>query len=171
LVEERGTTIALTRLYGGAPHDHRARGSVPRNPGKHTTLGAARAPDGRHVPWLLEGARETATFVWYLTEHLAPTLRPRQVVVRDNVRVHKAARIRQVIEARPCTRLFLPSSSPDCTPLEPAFSTLTAILRRLGARTTEALWEAMQVAVAAITQEAAAAWFAQAGYALPAQPT
>ena len=170
-VDESGTNISLTRLYGWAPHHHRATGSVPRNHGKNTPLVAALAPDGVHMPWMIEGAMDTSTFAWYSTEQLAPTLRPGQVVVLDNLSVHKAARIRQAIEALHCTLLLLPPYSPDFTPIEQAFSTINAILRRIGARTTEALWDAMQVAVAAITQEDAAAWFAHAGYALPAQPT
>ncbi len=114
---------------------------------------------------------DTATFVWYISEQLAPTLRPGQVVVLDNLSVHKAERIRHAIEARQCRLLFLPPYSPDFTPIEQAFSKLKAILRRLGARTTEALWEAMGVAVEAITREDASAWYTHAGYALPAQPT
>jgi transposase len=170
-VDESGTHIALTRLYGWAPHDHRATGSVPRNHGKNTTLVAALAPDGLHVPWMIEGAMDTATFEWYITEQLAPTLRPGQVVVLDNVSVHKAASIRQVIEARQCTLLFLPSYSPDFTPIEQAFSKIKAVLRRIGARTTEALWEAVRVAVEAITREDAIAWFTHAGYVLAAPAT
>ncbi len=161
----------MTRLYGWAPHDHRATGSVPRNHGKNTTLVAALAPDGLHVPWMIEGAMDTQTFVWYITEQLAPTLRPGQVVVLDNLSVHKAASIRQALEARQCTLLFLPTYALDFTPIEQAFSKIKAVLRRIGARTTEALWEAMRVAIEAITQEDAAAWFAHAGYALSAQAT
>jgi transposase len=93
---------------------------------------------------------------------------PGQVVVLDNLSVHKAASIRQAIEAHHCTLLFLPLYSPDFTPIEQAFSKLKAVLRRLGARTTEALWEAMAAAVAAITSADARAWFAHVGYALPA---
>ncbi len=161
----------MTRLYGWAPHDQRATGSVPRNHGKNTTLVAALTPEGLQVPWLIEGAMDTATFVWYISEQLAPTLRPGQVVVLDNLSVHKAASIRQALEARECQLLFLPPYSPDFTSIEQAFSKLKAVLRRLGARTTEALWEAMRVAVEAITRADANAWFAHAGYALPAQPT
>jgi len=168
-VDESGTNIALTRLYGWAPHDRRATGSVPRNHGKNTTLVAALTPDGLQVPWMIEGAMDTATFVWYITEQLAPTLQPGQVVVLDNLSVHKAASIRQAIEARQCQLLFLPSYSPDFTPIEQAFSKIKAILRRLGARTKETLWESMRVAVEAITPDDAVAWFAHAGYALSAQ--
>jgi transposase len=105
---------------------------------------------------------DTATFVWYITEQLAPTLRPGQVVV-DNLSVHKAASIRQALEARHCTLLFLPPYSPDFTPIEQAFLKVKAILRRLGARTRETLWEAMRMALEAITPDDALAWFAHAG--------
>lgn len=170
-VDESGTNITLTRLYGWAPHDQRATGSVPRNHGKNTTLVAALAPDGLQMPWLIEGAMDTVTFVWYITEQLAPTLRPGQIVVLDTLRVHKAASIRQALEARHCTLLFLPPYSPDFTPIAQAFSKIKALLRGLGARTTEALWEAMRMAVEAITREDAIAWFAHAGYVLPAPVT
>jgi transposase len=168
-VDESGTNISLTRLYGWAPHDQRATGSVPRNHGKNTTVVAALAPDGLHEPWMIEGAMDTATFAWYIREQLGPTLRPGQVVVLDNLSVHKAASIRQAIEARHCQLLFLPPYSPDCTPIEQAFSKIKAILRGLGARTRETLWEAVRLAVEAITPDDALAWFAHAGYALPAQ--
>jgi hypothetical protein len=63
-VDESGTPIALTRLYGWAPQDQRATGSVPRTHGKKTTLVAALTPDGLHVPWMSEGAMESVPFEW-----------------------------------------------------------------------------------------------------------
>jgi len=142
---------------------------VPRNHGKNTTLVAALTPDGLQEPWLIEGAMTTETFEWYITEELAPRLRPGQVVVLDNLNVHKADSIRQAIASRGCELLFLPPYSPDFTPIEQAFSKLKAILRGLGARTREALEQAVGLAVEAITPADAVAWFAHAGYALPAQ--
>jgi transposase len=168
-VDESGTHTSLTRLYGWAPHDQRATGSVPRHHGKNTTLVAALTPEGLRIPWLIEGAMNTPTFAWYIAEQLGPTLRPGQVVVLDNLSVHKAASIRQALTARGCDLLFLPPYSPDFTPSEQAFSKLKTLLRGLGARTHEALWEAMHVALDAITPTDAAAWFAHAGYTLPAQ--
>jgi transposase len=119
---------------------------------------------------MLEGAMDTATFVWYITEQLAPTLQPGQGVVLDDLSVHKAERLRHAIEARRGTLLFLPPYSPDFPPIEQAFSKITAILRRLGARTRETLWEAMRLAIEAITRDDAFAWFTHSGYILPAQP-
>ena len=108
-VDESGTNSALTRLYGWAPHDQRATGSVPRNHGKNTMLVAALAPDGLHMPWTTRGAMDTATFVWYITAQLAPTLRPGQVVVLDNLSVHKAESIRQALAGAPLPALLLAS--------------------------------------------------------------
>ncbi|HEU4782573.1 MAG TPA: IS630 family transposase [Ktedonobacterales bacterium] len=173
-VDESGTHTPLTRLYGWTPHDQRATGSVPRNHGKNTTLVMALTPDGPRVPWLIEGAMNTPTFVWYIAEQLGPTLRPGQVVVLDNLSVHKAASIRQALAAHGCDLLFLPPYppyspySPDFTPIEQAFSTLKALLRGLGARTHEALWETVRSALDAITPADAHAWFAHVGYVLPA---
>jgi transposase len=161
----------LTRLYGWAPHDQRVTGAVPRNHGKNLTLVAALRHDGVHTPWLIEGAMDSETFEWYIRQQLAPTLRPGQVVVLDNLSAHKGASIREVIEARGCLLLFLPPYSPDFTPIEQAFSKLKAILRGLGARTKETLQEAVRLAIEAISRHDAAAWFAHAGYTLPAQAT
>jgi transposase len=92
-------------------------------------------------------------------------------VVLDQLSAHKAASIREALASRGCDLLFLPPYSPDCTPIEQAFSKLKALLRGLGARTHDALQEAVRLALAAITPQDAAAWFARAGHPLPAQPT
>ena len=142
---------------------------MPPNHGKNTTLVAALTPDGLHAPWLIEGAMNTETFAWYIAEELGPTLRPGQVVVMDNLSAHKADSIRQAIEARGCELLFLPAYSPDFTPIEQAFSKIKAIVRGLGARTRDALQEAVRLAIEAITSDDVVAWFAHAGHALPDQ--
>jgi transposase len=166
-VDESGTTIALTRLYGWAPRSERAVGSAPRNHGKNTTLVAALTPQGIQAPWAIDGAMNTPAFERYITDVLGPTLQPGQVVILDNLSVHKAREIRQAIEARHCEVLFLPAYSPDFTPIELAFSKLKAILRGIGARTRDALLDALQKALDAVTAEDAHGWFAHVGYLLP----
>ena len=116
-VDESGTHTSLTRLYGWAPHDQRAMGSVPRNHGKNTTLVAALTPDGLQAPWTIEGAMDTDAFERSIREVLGPTLRAGQLVILDNLSVHKATSIREAIEAVHCEVLFLPPYSPDLTPI------------------------------------------------------
>jgi transposase len=113
----------------------------------------------------------TESFDWSIREQLAPRLRPGQVVVLHTLSAHQAASIRETLAQRQWERLFLPPCSPDCTPIEHAFSKVKAILRGLGAHTQEALQEAVRLAIAAITPDDAAAWFAHAGYPLSAQGT
>ena len=112
---------------------------------------------------------DTAAFERYVEEVLGPILRPGQIVVLDNLSVHKADSSRAAIERRGCQLLFLPPYSPDFTPIEQAFSKLKAFLRGLGVRVREALVEAIRLAVATITREDAIAWFAHVGYSLPDQ--
>ncbi len=92
---------------------------------------------------ILEGSTDTTAFELYVEHRLAPTLQPGQLVVRDNLQAHKGARVRLAIEAKGCQVLFLPGYSPDFSPIEEAFSKLKTALRRAGARTREALQEAI----------------------------
>jgi transposase len=163
-VDECGSTIALTPLYARAPRGQRAYGSVPRNWGKNTTLIAGLSLTGIQAPFLLEGAVDALVFETYVQQVLAPSLKPGQVVVLDNLSVHKGERVRQAIEAKGGQVLFLPAYSPDLTPIEEAFSKLKAWLRRLGARTHEALFEAIVQALESITAHPAHGWFWHCGY-------
>ena len=119
----------------------------------------------------VEGATTAAVFEAYVEKVLVPTLRPGQeVVVMDNLNAHKGERVRELVEARGCEVLFLPSYSPDFSPIEEAFSKLKALLRRARARTKEALVEAIGRALDAVRAEDAKGWFAHCGYPLGAQP-
>ena len=90
----------------------------------------------------VEGPKTKAIFETYLERVLAPSLRPGQVVVMDNLSSHKGPRVRELLDARGCELLYLPAYSPDLSPIEEAFAKLKALLRRAGAGTREALLEA-----------------------------
>ncbi len=70
-----------------------------------------------------------------------------------------------------CRLLFVPPHSPDFSPIEEAFSKIKALLRKAGARSREALAEAIGCALSAVTAEDAAGWFGHCGYPLGAQPS
>jgi transposase len=166
-VDETGTHIALTPLYAYAPRGQRAYGKVPRNYGANTTLIASLSREGMGEALILEGAADSATFELYIEHILVPRLHPGQIVIMDNLSIHLSARVRQVIEAKGCQLLFLPAYSPDLSPIEGAFSKLKAYLRRVGARTHEALFEAIAAALLTITAADAHGWFTHCGYRTP----
>jgi transposase len=163
VVDECGSTIALTPLYARAPKGQRARDSVPRNRGNNTTLIASLSLEGIGASMIIEGAANGAAFESYVEHILVPSLQKGQIVVMDNLRVHKTARVRQLIEDQGCQLRFLPASSPDFSPIEEAFSKLKTVLRRTKARTHEALQEAIAQALLTITSQDAHGWFEHCG--------
>ena len=168
-MDESGTNLAMTPRRARAPRGQRAYGAVPRNRGGNTTLIAALSPAGLGPAMTLAGAADGPAFAAYVRAFLAPALVPGQIVVRDNLSVHKGATIRRLIEARGCRLLFLPPYSPDFAPIEHAFSKVKAHLRRAKARTREALDAAIAAALATITAQDAAGWFRHCGYHPPGQ--
>ena len=86
-------------------------------------------------------------------------------MVMDNLSSHRGKRVRELIEARGCELVYRPPYySPDLNPIEEAFSKIKNIVRKAGARTREALVEAIALAISALTLEDVAGWFAHCGY-------
>jgi len=166
-VDECGSNIALTPLYARAPRGARAHGSIPRNRGKTITLIASLSLAGMGAAFILEGSVNGTAFEIYVEQMLAPSLDAGQIVVMDNLRVHKSKRVQQAIEARGCRLLFLPAYSPDFSPIEETFSKLKAFLRRAGARTRDALQEVLAQSLLTVTVQDARGWFEHCGYSSP----
>jgi transposase len=163
-VDESGANITLARRYGRAPKGERSPGHAPRNYGENLTLVAALSLDGVDAPMLLDGAMDAGAFDRYVECVLVPTLSPGQVVVLDNLAVHKRRRIRALIRAAGCRVLFLPSYSPDFNPIEQVFSKIKAYIRRVGARTRDALETAIAEALDLVTASHARNYFQYCGY-------
>ena len=163
--------MALALRYGWALRGQRAGGQAPVNRGKHATLLAALTQTGLLASMTIEGAANTEAFLLYLDELLCPALRTGQTVRMDNLSVHKAEAVRQRIEACGCRLVFLPRYSPDFNPIEGAFSKLKGFLRRVQARTREALEAALGAGLQTITAQDAHGWFKHCGYSQTAQPS
>ncbi len=163
-LDESGFHTRMTPLYGCAPRGRRAYGHVPRNHTHNTTLVAALSLAGVGDAMVIEGAMDALAFVAWLEQGLGPTLTPGQVVVMDNLNVHKGQRVRAVIEEHDCTLLYLPAYSPDLAPIEGMFSKVRTAVRRAGKREQAALETAIGAALDTVTARDAAGWFAHCGY-------
>lgn len=166
-VDETASNTALTRLYARAPKGKRARGSAPRNRGKNTTVIASLSLSGMGESLILEDAANGEMFELYIEKILVPSLYPGQIVIMDNASIHEGSKVRKTIEDHGCQLLFLPTYSPDFTPIEEAFSKFKAILRQIEARTPEDLQYAIMQAMLDITPSNAAGWFRHCGYLPP----
>lgn len=163
-LDETGTNLSLTRRYGRAKRGQRVVGTVPRNHGPNVTLIAAMDQDGLCGEMTLTGALDGLAFETYVKRVLVPHLWPGDLVICDNLSVHKRRSARLWIEATGATLLFLPPYSPDFNPIELAFSKLKTALRAAGARTRDELEQAITAALGTITSQDAAAWVHHCGY-------
>ena len=170
-MDESSTNIAFTPRYARAPKGERARGEAPRNWGKNVTL-ISSITEGMGPSMSIEGSSDTESFGLYMRDVLAPRLKHGQIVVMDNLPVHRSRWVRELIEERGCQLRLLPSYSPDFNPIEEAFSKVKNLLRKASARTLQALFEATGEALRAVSREDARGYFGHCGYtALQDRPT
>ena len=158
--------MAMTRRFGRAPRGQRVHDAVPKNWGKNVTILGALSCCGLDAVMTVEGATDAAVFRAFVSEVLAPTLRPGDIVVMDNLGAHKVDGIAMAIQARGARLVYLPPYSPDWSPIEPCWSKLKTCLRAAKARTREALEQVLAGAIELVTPSDARGWFAHCGYAL-----
>ena len=163
-VDETSTNLTYGRRYGRAPGGQRLDQAVPLHGGPNVTLIAALTPDGLGALVSVDGAVNGAVFAAYLDQVLGPTLRPGDVVVLDNLSVHKVDGLDEIAKKYGARLRYLPPYSPDFSPIELAFSKLKTWLRTAKARTRDVLEVAMLAAAAWITEQDAKNWFDHCGY-------
>ena len=142
-IDETAVTTKMVRHYGRSPRGERLVAKVPHGHWKTLTLIAALRIDGLTAPYVVDGAMDGPSFLAYVEQVLAPTLRKGDIVLMDNLRTHKIDGVRQAVEAVGAKVRYLPAYSPDLNPIEMAFAKLKAHLRRIGARTIDALCRAI----------------------------
>lgn len=142
---------------------------MPQKRWHSVTLLASLSTTGMGAAMVLDGALAGESFEAYVEHLLVPTLVPGQIVVLDNLPVHKSTRARRLIESAGCAVLFLPAYSPDFNPIELAFAKLKQILRSTAARTLTGIVTATGPALEAITPADARGFFAHCGYHLSGQ--
>jgi len=167
-VDETSTNLTYCRRYGRAPAGQRLDQAVPLHGGPNGTLIATLTPDGLgallSVDGAVNGAVNGAVFAAYLDQVLGPTLRPGDVVVLDNLSVHKVEGLDEIAKKYGVRLRYLPPYSPDFNPIELAFSKLKTWLRTAKVRTRDLLEDAILAAAAWITEQDAKNWFDHCGY-------
>lgn len=155
----------MARPHGRAPSGERVIGRVPFGAWKTLTFIAALRCDRMTAPMMIEGAINGATFLAYIEQCLAPTLKRGDIVVMDNVATHRVAGVREAVEAAGATLRYLPPYSPDLNPIEESYSMFKAFLRKCAERTEQALCRRAGQFVRRLDPEACANFFVHAGYA------
>jgi transposase len=163
-IDETWAKTNMTRLRGRCRRGERLIGKVPFGRWTTTTFLAGLRHDGVTAPFVIEGAINGPSFQAYVTRCLAPTLRPGDIVVMDNLGSHKSPKVRAAIEAAGATLRYLPAYSPDLNPIEMMFAKLKALLRQAQERSIPSLWDRIGIALDHIRPDECANYFQAAGY-------
>jgi len=163
-IDESGLSTKMARLRGWAPKGERCRAAIPHGHWKTITFVGGLTLAGFVAPMLLDGPMDGESFLAWVAQMLAPTLRPGDIVVMDNLAAHKVAGVRQAIEAHGAELHYLPPYSPDLNPIENAFAKLKAHVRKSAARTLDALERAAANALEQVKPNECVNFFAHAGY-------
>jgi transposase len=158
--------LGMTRRFGRAAPGVRVHDAAPRSTGRNVTVIGSLSWYGLDAVMTVEGATDTAVFRAYVSEVLAPALKPGDVVIMDNLSAHKVSGVEAAITARGAELIYLPPYSPDCSPIESCWSKLKTKLRSLKARTREELDAAIRHSMNTISNRDARGWFDHCGYTL-----
>jgi transposase len=142
------------------------REAVPHGHWKVLTILGALSTKGVQASMTVEAATDADVFLAFIEHVLAPTLRPGQIVIMDNVAAHKQPKVRRLLAARRCRLWYLPPDSPDLNPIELAWSKLKTFLRGAKARLRSALEQAVGTGLDTITAQDARHWFRHCLHAL-----
>ncbi|WP_343864350.1 IS630 family transposase [Caenispirillum bisanense] len=142
-VDETSITTRMVRLRGRSLRGTRLRAEAPFGRWGTQTFIAALRLHGLTAPWVVDKAIDRHLFDVWVETQLAPSLSAGDVVILDNLAVHKSARAADCLRSRGAWFLFLPPYSPDLNPIEMAFAKIKAHLRAAAARTFDGLSAAL----------------------------
>ena len=169
-IDESAVLTSMARRYGRSPRGQRATAKVPFGNWKRLSVLSALDSEGFLATMSVEAATDGDTFAAYLEQVLLPVLRQRKpdaVLVMDNLRPHKTPEVQAVLDGAGFPYRYLPSYSPDRSPIEPGWAKVKAYLRRVAARTVETLQQALAPALDSVTAQDAKGFFRHCGYACP----
>ena len=163
-LDESGINTNMTRRYGRSIGKTRVVDKVPCNTPKNTTIVSSMRLSGTYAYEVIEGAMKTESFVEYIKNTLVPTLQIGDIVIMDNLRVHKSSAVSELISSVGATVIYLPPYSPDFNPIEKMWSKMKYFLRKWKIRAKNLLPKAVDKVLSLVTTSDCEGWFSCCGY-------
>jgi len=163
-IDESGVTTDLLRRYGRSPRGVRLRDYSPYGHWQAHTVIAGLRVDGLTAPAVFDGPIDNPAFLAYVEQVLVPTLRPGDVVVLDNLAMHKQPEVQAAIEHVGARLRFLPPYSPDLNPIELVFAKLKAFVRAARPRSFDDVCALMTTALGLFLPDECANYVRHCGY-------
>lgn len=164
-IDETWAKTNMAPLRGWWRKGQRLCATVPYGHWRTMTFLAALRCDRIDAPCVLDQAIDGQSFLAYVEQCLAPTLKPGDIVIMDNLSSHKRREVRTAIRSVGARLLFLPPYSPDLNPIEQMFAKLKHLLRKAAKRTAQETWKCIGNLLDNFTQQECAAYLTNSGYA------
>ena len=163
-IDETWAKTNMTRTHGRCARGKRLIAKVPHGHWRTLTFLAALRCDRIEAPCVIDGPINGRSFLAYVEQFLAPTLKPGDIVIMDNLGSHKGPAVRLAIRAAGAKLFFLPPYSPDLNPIEQVFAKLKTLLRKADERSIEATWRRIGILLGRFTPAECANYLRNAGY-------
>jgi transposase len=155
MIKMYGRSKSGTRLLAYAPHGHR----------KTLTFIGALRNDGIVAPCVFDQPINGVSFLVWVKESLVPALKPRDLVIMDNLSSHKVEGVRNAIKETGAKVLYLPPYSPDLNPIEQVFAKVKSLLRKAEKRTIDEVTNHIGALIETIKPDECLNYFKNSGYA------
>ena len=166
-IDETAISTGMTRRGGRCPRGERLVCKVPFGSWQTVTMVAALRHDRVTAPMLLNGPMTGESFRIYISAVLAPTLKRGDIVVMDNVPLHRTRGVRETLQRLGVTVPEYPAYSPDLNPIEQPIGKLKAFLRKLGPRSWRSLIAGVRKGLKQFSPAECTAYLRHAGYGRP----
>jgi transposase len=163
-IDQTGVSTRMHRDHGRSPVGERVIGAIPEMNYQSSTLMGALRLNGEFESMIYDGGTDIPTVLTFVESTLAPTLKPGDIVVWDNLRAHRSPAVIHAIERTGADVYNLPPYSPDLNPIEQLWSKVKNLLRGVAARTQDALLEGLNKVIQQVTPRDVQHWFEHCGY-------
>ena len=163
-IDESGANLRMSNAYARIEGGQRIKMPTPFNRGSQYSIIGAVSIHKVEAALYGEWATNGEIFYSFIEKVLLSQLKPRHIVIMDNVKFHLQSRIRELIESKGSKIIFLPPYSPDLNPIENMWSKIKNTLRKLAPRTPKKFKKSIQIAFEQITEDDLLGWFKHCGY-------
>jgi transposase len=154
----------MVPTYGWGNKSERVNDYVPDIRFKKTSIIGVLGLEGFKAKNVFKGTLNGERFGEYVEKFLAPALEKGDVVIMDNLSVHKVKGVLQPLYDKGIEVVFLPQYSPDFSPIENFWNEMKVMLRKLKIKVEENLADAIQKAIESVSVDNIMAYFAHTGY-------
>ena len=165
-LDQSSINCGMTRFYGRAPTNERVNDYVPDIRFERTSIMGAMGLDGIIAPLTYKGTLNGELFGVYIKDCLAPVMKKGDTLILDNLSAHKVKDALKPLYEKAINVIFLPPYSHDFNPIEHAWSKIKAYLRKIKARTYDALFQAVGEALDTVSKDDIKGWLTHCGYGL-----